>query len=176
MPKTFSVQIPVSPYLKPYITRRFGDPIAIDNQSLVGVFLIGVLEKQNFNVGGQNQKKDIRFNYFTDSITCVAPISLMKDFGWNLKPDHIIQFNRFFEEHFDLDLHLHVERNVKKNTRYAGYKQAIESFAVEYNICLEETISFEGLKKMEYRYREKIKKKTFGTLSSPKIQPATLFS
>lgn len=172
MSKTFSVQIPVSPYLKPYIAKRFGNPIPINNKSLVGVFLLGVLEKQHYHVSFAEHAKENRFMQFTEVITCVAPYSIMRDFGWSLKRDHIIQFNRFFEEHFDLDLHLHVERNINSNTRYAGYKQAIESFATLHCIDIETTITFEALKKMEYRYRQRIKHFSSVKLSSPENQPA----
>lgn len=156
MPGSFTVQIPVAPYLKPYITIRFGDPIPINNKSLVGVFLLGVLEKENYHVSFNQSDKINRFQQFTEKITCVGPYSIMRDIGWSLKQDHIIQFNRFFEEHFDLDLHLYVNRNIKNGSRYAGYKQAIEEFARIYRIDLEETISYEALKKMEYRYRTKL--------------------
>lgn len=175
MAQTFSVQIPTSPHIKCLIRHEFGDPIPINNQSLIGVFLIGVLEKKSFHTPLPNGKADLRLHYFTERVTCVAPMSLLKDFGWNIKRDHIIQFNRFFEEHFDRELYIHVKRNTLADARYAGYKQALESFAAQYFIELEKDISFETLKKKEYRYRmkvEEVQNKSFDTLSSPQKQTA----
>jgi len=175
MAQTFSVQIPTSPHIKCLIRHEFGDPIPINNQSLIGVFMIGVLQKENFNTRQPDGKADTRFLYFTEKVTCVAPISLLKDMGWNLKRDHIIQFNRFFEEYFDRELYIHVKRNTLTDTRYAGYKQAIESFAARYFIEVEQHITYEALKKKEYRYRmkvEDVQEKSFATLSSPQKQTA----
>ena len=175
MPKTFSVQIPTSPYLKHFICKEFGHPIQINNQSLIGVFMIGILEKQNFHVHMPQEQKNYRYLYFTEKITCIAPLSLIRNFGFTVKEDHVIQLNRFFEEYFDHELYLYVKRNTKQGHRYAGYKQAIESFAALYHIVLEETISFEALKKMEYRYRIKKENKSVDDLSSPVKQAASLF-
>lgn len=151
----------------------FGNPIQIDNQSFVGVFLIGVLEKQNFHISFTEEKKETSFQQYTEKILCIAPYYIMRDFGWNLKRDHIIQFNRFFDNMFDHDLYLFVKRNINSQSRYAGYKQSIESFAEKNCIELETTITFEALKKREYRYRTKIETIFSDTLSLPNKQ-ATL--
>lgn len=175
MADTFSVQIPTSPYLKKFVIAEFGDPIRINNDSLIGVFLIGILEKQNFHIPLKLDEKDFRYRHFTEKITCIAPTTLMKDFGFAIKADHAIQLNRFFEEHFDRELYYFVKRNTIAGARYAGYKQAIEAFAALYSIELEKTVTFESLKKMEYRYRTKMYKKSVEDLSSPEKQAATLF-
>lgn len=175
MAKTFSVQIPTSPYLKQFIKAEFGEPIPINNYNLVGVFLIGVLQKENFNTRLPNEKKDFRYTRFTTAVTCVAPITLIRNFGFALNADATIQINRFFEEYFDRELYLFVKRNTDPGKRYAGYKQAIEAFAVLHSLDLENTVTFDALKKMESRYRKKIEDKSVATLSPRKKQAAPLF-
>jgi hypothetical protein len=175
MPGSFTVQIPVSPYVKKFVVAEFGNPVRISNYNFFGIFIIGVLQKENFSTRLTFNKKNLRYNHFTEKITCVAPISLIRNLGYHVSDDHIIQINRFFEYCFDRELYYFVKQNTNTNTRYAGYKQAIEKFAFHYDIHIENEVSFEALKKMEYRYRKTIIKKSVATLSPP-VKQASMFN
>jgi hypothetical protein len=45
MPRTYTVTIPTSPYVKAFTAQHYGDPIDINNKTSIGSFLIGVLTK-----------------------------------------------------------------------------------------------------------------------------------
>ena len=61
--------------------------------------------------------------------------------------------NRYFENKFEEELSRFVDKQDLEG--WGKYKNAIEAFAKHYNIEIEEDISFEALKKMEYRFRKK---------------------
>lgn len=73
----------------------------------------------------------------------------------------ILQINRFLENLFDQSLYLHVKARLKDDREMKGWKDALLSFAEEYNLVLDpdigekEDITYEGLKKKEYRYRSR---------------------
>lgn len=71
--------------------------------------------------------------------------------------DHIIAINQFWKKSFDHQLHLFCMKYVNKEARFAGYSMAIEAFARMNGIDIDQDISFDGLKKAEYRFRTKTK-------------------
>jgi hypothetical protein len=80
-----------------------------------------------------------------------------------ISPQTCILLNRYFENKFEEDLSTHV---LMMDTEGHGkYKKAIESFAKLYNIEIDEDITFDGLKQMEYRFRKKNIKKSLCRLS-----------
>jgi hypothetical protein len=176
MSKFFTVQIPTSVYLKVFVEREFGSPVPINNHSLLGVFLIGTLQKTNPITRFSWVQKNLRFQHFTEKIVCIAPISLMKDFGFSVTEDQVIQINRFFEQYFDRELYYYVKHRVNSNERYSGYKEAIQSFATHYGLVLEEHITYEALKKMEYRYRTKVNKEIISQVCPLPPQQRILFT
>jgi hypothetical protein len=112
--------------------------------------------------------------------------------GFGIKPANIINLNNYLETLFDDELYrfcndylkyqevakkavfAFVEayqikiqsRQVRKINREATIKDALEAFANKLSIEIETDISFEGLKKMEYRARQR---KTFSS-AVPKIE------
>ena len=146
----YTVTIPTKTYLRKYIHSRYGQPIPINNHSLIGVIMISLLEK-NFCTRQPSFKKDIRYTSFTDEITFLAPATLMYNYGVDMNTEKIIQVNRFFENDF--------EESLYRYCKYAPNKEikiSIEQFAMMHNIILEVDTTSECLKKSEYRYRKKI--------------------
>lgn len=158
----YTVSIPTAPYIKAFVSKYYGDPLPINNQTTIGAFLIGVMSKKTQQVGSSPQKKDTRFNFFVDAITCIAPWSQMNNYGYYLTQNHIIQINRYLESLFDEQLFFWIDRRINKEKRYAGYTHALEAFISYYN--MPENVGVELLKKREYRYREKTQKKSIATL------------
>jgi hypothetical protein len=152
----YSVAIPTNPYLKAFITRFYGDPIRIDNKSLVGVFLIGVMSKEKFSTCLPYNDRDVRYKFFTDKIQCIAPVASMAIYGYYLSDHQVIQVNRYFEQLFEEQLFFYVQRNVDTTKRYSGYEIAIENFASFYGIELNDHVSYDCLRKIEYRYRKRL--------------------
>lgn len=176
MAKTYTVTLPVSPYIHDFITHLYGNPLSIDNKTFIGVFLIGVLEKSFINDNLPEKDSDYRLSFFTEKILCRAPMSMKYDYGNLINRDKIIVINRLFEKMFEERLYFYVQNNIKKNARYPGYKEAIELFAKQYNINLYNTVSMDCLLKMEYRYRKEIIKKELCGLSCPDTKKQTQFS
>lgn len=104
MAKTFSVTIPTKPYIKEFISREFGNPVCITNYSLLGIVVVSILQKPEFSVRFDPNKKSFRFSGFTEKITCLLPLSLMYHYGYEITGDQAIQINRFFEEYFDRNI------------------------------------------------------------------------
>ncbi len=156
MPQQFTVTIPTSPYIKALVAHLYGHPVRINNKNTVGCFLIGVLSKKTFDAKLITEHKDLRFKFFIEEITCIAPWSQMDNYGWHLTENHIIQINRFFENIFDTHLYFYVQNRIKNNIRYAGYNQAYESFIIDYK--MPENVTVELLKQIEYRFRKRLKK------------------
>jgi hypothetical protein len=167
MPHIYTVTIPTSPYIKSFVTAIYGNPVAISNKNPLGSFLIGVMTKRAIDVKCIREKKDIRFKFFIDALTCIAPWSQMDNYGYHLTENHIIQINRWLENIFEERLYFYVQSRINQNSRYAGYDKAYEAFINEYN--MPENVSVELLKKIEYRFRKKILEKSIPPLSPPKI-------
>jgi hypothetical protein len=101
----------------------------------------------------------------------------MRSYGIDLTDDHIIQINRFFDQTFQENLYHFVQRNTDADARVKGIDKAIEKFAEQYGILLQHHVTFENLKKMEWRFRkmrEEILAKNVPSITSA-IQP-TLFA
>lgn len=162
----YTVTIPTSPYIKAFVTKLYGDTIRINNKTSLGSYLIGVLTKKSIDVKCIQDKKDLRFKFFVDKLSCVAPFSQMDNYGYNLSENHIIQINRYIENLFEETLYFYVQNRINKNNRYSGIEKAIENFVEEYN--LPENVTMDCLKKIEYRYRKKIESISIPTLSAPK--------
>lgn len=155
--KTFTIRIPTTTYIKKFLHKHYGNTIMINNHNPIGVMVIALLHKKS--IAAMNlAKKDTRFIKFNDQIICLAPWQLRYQAGIHLDDDGVIQINRFFEASFEETLYQFVRFQITTYGRYPGYDEALNLFANRYGIELEFDITFDGLKKIEYRYRKKIEK------------------
>lgn len=166
MPRTFTVTIPAKAHIAKYSAVRYGHTIRISNTTAVGALMIGLLNKPSFNSGYPTHKKDIRFLHFNSHIQFIADIRDWYTVGTHLSDEHIIQVNTFLENDFADRLAVYVWSQTNHNTRYRGINEAIISFADHLGIVIDEDITFDGLKKMEYRKRKELEK-SLTTLSAP---------
>jgi hypothetical protein len=172
----YTVTIPTKPYIRNFIATLYGDPIPITNKNNVGIFLIGVMTKTRIAARLNPGVKGKYFQQLTSEITCVCPLSQMANYGYLVNENHIIQINRYFESIFEEHLYFWVLNRIDRNKRRSGYQEAIETFMDRY--ILHETTNFDTLKKIEYRYREELKKnleKSLALLSPQKSLVKTLF-
>jgi hypothetical protein len=167
--KYFSVQIPTSTYIKKFIQKRCGNPVAINNNSLLGVVLIAVMDKPKYHVHLKPHEKESCFKSYTDNLACVAPLSLLKDYHFSLTKDQVIQINRYFEQSFKEALYIHCTHRVNHQKRVKGYDDAIFEFAELYKIAIGQDVTFDCLKKMEYRKRKEYQVKIFEDMSATQI-------
>ena len=156
MPEHFTVTIPCRPHIAKFAALRYGSCISINNSHALGSLLIGLLQKPSFDCSYSNITKSIRYQQFTSSIQCLVEKHNVYMVGITLTPDHIIQINTFLENDFSDRLAIFIWSRIQHNTRYKGYKKALTDFADRYNILIDEDITFDGLKKIEYRTRKKI--------------------
>jgi len=156
-PKQYTVLIPTSPHLRKFLSVEYGNPVKLDNGSLLGVVIISLLSKGNFHVALKpNQKKKL-VDSFTVSFSCIAPISLMKDYGHTITSDKIIQLNRFYEHLFYEKMFVFIQHRLNIGKRKLGVQDAIIEFCNYYDIELDREISYDALKKKEWRWRTKQK-------------------
>lgn len=149
--KTYKIHLPTKPYLARYLTTLHGQHITIDPATDFGDIIITKLSS-TLHCTMDKHDIDVRLNRLTDRVTFHIPIHwwyklAIKEFT----PHQVIRLNRYFENQFENEMHQVVHRactwlNIPRQI-------AIEYFAKNHGIQLERDISFEGLKKMEYRYR-----------------------
>lgn len=168
MPRYFSVNIPTNTYIKKFIQKRYGNPVPINNNSLLGVVLIAVMDKPKYHVHLKPHEKDSCLKTYTDTLPCVAPLSLLKDYHFHLTKDQIIQINRYFEQSFKEALYIFCANRVDHQKRVKGYDNAIFDFAECYQIAIGTDVTFDCLKKMEYRKRKELEVKFFEDMSTSK--------
>lgn len=109
----------------------------------------------NVNDGLSKENQSVRMKFFTDNLQIFIPFSNMRRFGHTLSLDHIIMINRFLEIDFSNELVRHCRYITKGENRYLSYKEAYEAFLEKHHIDIEDDITFDALKKMEYRSRKK---------------------
>ncbi len=181
--KHFSLSIPTKTYLKKYLHKRYGLPIPVNSQSLFGMVMISFLEKKVYS-DQPIADRDFRYASFTDKVEVVLPAYRFYHLGLHVTKEKAIVLNRYFEEQFEEDLYRHCLVRVdseraklhRKGKGGCGYDKAINEFAALHGIDLEEDITFECLKKSEYRHRKKLEKTFSGNvLSSGRAPLPALF-
>jgi len=167
MASKFYVKIPMPSYLAKFVLARYGNNKAIDieNSNTISTTIYSLLQKPYIKTLESNKAKEITVINYTSYIQCVAPLSLIRDIGFIITNDQVIQFNRFVDDLFEEYLYIFVQKNTKQNQRYCGFKEAIELFAQIHNIEIDVDITFDTLKKAEYRHRKNIEKKLVASLS-----------
>ena len=156
--KTFPVTIPAKGYTRKFIHKRYGCPVPINNSTLVGVVVSNILEKKKvYNDISPVEAMEQRYQRLTDRIELV--ITAGKFFHMALSPviskEKVIAINRFWEALFEEELHMFCQKNIVPG-RYSGYDKALDKFADLYKIDFDVDITFDALKKMEYRFRKKL--------------------
>jgi hypothetical protein len=149
----YSIRIPAKSHIAKFAHIRYGDPVLINNATALAALIRGLLHKPNFNSQYTSGKENLRLKYLNAQIHCAAPLSNMAHIGYALTADHIIQINAFLEEDFKERLQLFVAKTANWEHRRAGIDQAVEAFAHHYGIIIDQDITLDGLKKIEYRAR-----------------------
>lgn len=155
--ESFKIILPVKPHIRKYMHILYGYPVLIDQNKFIGSIIISLLQKKSLPTGINMEYRKQRRMYLTAQVECFATIYRYQDNGLNLTEDHILAINRLMENQFNDDLYrwmLH--KSNPGDVRVKGYNKAMRSFMHYY--CLEEDvdITFEALKKAEYRRRTHI--------------------
>jgi hypothetical protein len=157
--RTYSVNVPTKAYLRKYIYAEHGWPLELNYTTTLGTLILCMLGNEEFSINMNNGDKETRIQFMNDEIEFTAPLNTMRYKGYSLNRDKIIAINRYIENSFVEDLHRYCKYNIKDTAWRPGIHKAIEAFAESYGIVLEEDISFEALKKAEFRYKKRMEEK-----------------
>jgi hypothetical protein len=166
----YTISIPAKPHIARFAHIRYGNPIWLNADSTLGILISALLNQSAYRSKFTLSDRDLRFKYLTASIQCAAPLSeMLRGKCFALSTDHVLAVNQFLENDFEERLYFYCQRQANWQKRRAGIDAAIESFADFYGIQLDEEITFDGLKKMEYRFRKKKTEKIFAEMSPHKM-------
>jgi len=153
----FPLNIPVKPYIKHYLHALYGSTIIFTPNNYFGIVLASLLQRPLRHHYPPTVLTYRVFDKFDDTLTVYLPKWWLTkyEFGHTLTNNQIISVNKLFEERFEEDL-------LKACSLAAIYnveiKQALEEFCMRHNISIEEHITYETLRKKEYRKRMQILK------------------
>lgn len=155
---TYTVSFPVKPYIKKYVTTIEGSPLQFKSSSMLCMIIRAYMENKNSYIQLSEKRINNHLNFRTATINVVVPLVYQYQVGTILRPEGIVLINRFLEDIFERALTKFIHDNIKAGGRYKGFKEAYFAFADMYNIELEEDITYDGLKKIDFRYRKSLKK------------------
>lgn len=164
----FAVTILTKPYIKKYLNFFYGDPVLFTTTNYFGMSVAPHFEKP---IRLKHNYKVLKFRVekYTAEMTIVVPQSYLRKrhHGYYITDRATISLNKLFEARFDEDLWRFV-----KNKGEGLIKDAIEQFAKEYSLVIDEDITYESLKKKEYRFGERIKNLEINSkISVPQLSP-----
>jgi len=145
MAKNIHIQIPVRKHLFKYATQKF--PPRLTRNDQMGIIVFSMLKNCKFNAESAGSFKEfpclwqIEVGEFMLERKYIAP---------HLTKEFVNQLDTILDKEFKKDLYVHVSMLAQKGVER---KIAIEKFCEVYNIH-EKDISFEALKKAEYRFRK----------------------
>jgi hypothetical protein len=150
----FSIHLPTKAYLCAYVRTLYGtnqQHIHLDPSSDFGDLIISKLASQ-IHCDLKPGEMDSRLFRLNDSLHLKIPIHWIRKLpATDLTRHQIIRINRTLENMFEHDLCDIVSR--AHDIMGIDRQVAIACFAENHGIQLEHHITFEALKKMEYRYR-----------------------
>ena len=156
--RRFTVNIPTKTYLKKFLHRFYGDPIPLTYHNQIGIFILPLMERQNFTVNMVQSDINSRMSFINDTIICKSALRNMGYKGHSINPDKIIAINRYFENLFAEKLYIHCLKKTTPGQRNPGYDKAIIDFTTVCSIDIDIDISMDALKQTEYRQRKEEEK------------------
>lgn len=171
----FSVKLPTKAYLKKYIEILYGSPVSFDTSSYLGKIIAVVLDK---NVFPERSRKVIHktFDVYDKELTIFLPIRWLEKYyyGTDVNAKKVVYINKLIEDKFEEELFMYCQA---LDLLGIERKDALLEFCAKYELEIDEDITFECIKKMEYRIRMKYSTKSV-SYSSPLVHNAlqgTLF-
>lgn len=187
-----TVKVPTKAYLKKFVLTEIGDKPIAPGDHPVQKFLFILLERKLYDY--QFKSLNAQFN---DTLLVKISLSNFHKMGYSISPQRVVLFNNFIESLFDKALYGFVsqyvrhqdemqaaiqkvldEYNIKPRREHQRnwfqvprYKDALYAFAKKYNLEMEEDVTYELLKKMEYRARKKFESEKTISQSVPSIIP-----
>jgi len=149
----FSVKLPTKAYLKKYLEVLCGTPVTFDTNSYLGKVIALVLDK---SVYPELSRKVIHksFDVYDKELTIFLPIRWIKKYyyGTDINSKKVVYINKLIEDRFEDELFMYCQA---LDLLGIERKDALLEFCKKYNLEIDEDITFECIKKMEYRIRQK---------------------
>lgn len=158
-PSVYTVKVPTKTHLRKYIYAKHGYPLKLNYQTNYGTLILCMLNRADFSIKMSKFDIDVRLSHMNNSIELTAPIGTMHYKGYSMTSDAVIAVNRFFENEFAEELYRYCRDHIKDRSWRPGIADAIHSFAEIYGIDVDTDISFDALKKCEWRYRKREEEK-----------------
>lgn len=150
----FHFSFVTKPYLAKYLQTLYGSPIVFEIDNYFGTTLYAFLTKKVFYLK-ETKIEHRKFDQFTTKLDVYLPSYWLRNakYRTDLTRENIIYINKHFEERFEEDLikHCHV-----LSLFGIEFQEAMEDFCKQFDIEIDEDITFEALKKKEYRERKKL--------------------
>lgn len=175
MSRHYTVSLPVKPYIKKYIQTIEGSPIQFKGNSILCMLIRAYLENKPHSGYSRDQLAS-SLTARPSTIDILVPMSKIRLIGFEIDPSQVVLINRFLEARFKEDLRRYIDKAIRAGGRYKGYKEAYEAFADAYGIVLEEDISYDGLKQIDFRSREAKKEEKICSNPVPSQNNPSLFS
>lgn len=160
----FTVTLPTKAYLKKYIEVLYGSPVVFNTNSFLGKVIALALDKSVY----PEVNRTIIYKSF-DRYDKMLHISLPRVwlekyyYGTDIHPKKAVYINKLIEDKFNEELFQYCQLldilNIER-------KDALLDFCLKYNLEIDEDITFETIKKMEFRFRQKKSDKVPQYLSS----------
>lgn len=174
MANYFSVSIHTKPFLKKYLETLYGSPIIFQTDNYFGMSVAGLLDNP---IEFHKTKAELRLrtDRYTTRLDIHCPMTFLtkRRFGFHISDQHTISLNKLFELRFEEDLYKFC---LTYSIMGIDNKVAIDDFCRCYGIEIEDDISFEAIKKKEYRYRKELENRApqMSRKKIASIQPAFL--
>lgn len=157
----FTFILPCKTHIKKFVTATLGAPIIVDLKTDTGFVILSTLTSR---LEGKVPRGSIDHweDRYKDKLTFRIPIHYFSISKKETSPFTFVLLNRYFENLFEKEFNIFVG---KKKNEGATIKKCIEDFLDQYGIDLEIDISFDAIKKSEWRYRKTLSNKVSRNLS-----------
>ena len=155
MPGTIRLNIPLKPYLKKYLTQKYGNTHCVSRRSWLGRYLVDILDKKYRKTKVDIKKED----YYQISI----PSSIVKEIGFDISAIKLKHLTEMIHKIFMNDLYSYIEVSVGSKLKFYNKEhesinkqntlQSIYQFLHFYTIT-EDEISPETIYRTFYRDRK----------------------
>lgn len=146
--------MPCKRYLAKFAHSLYGSPIPANSSSFIGLFIEFALTKNRYG-----SRSPECFKHLDGHLQVQLSRWQFDRIGFDVAPEHALAVNSILDDLFCQHLYIWVVRHTNPNVRYSGTKEAMLSFADRHGIIVDddqEDISFEALKKKEYRTRMRL--------------------
>jgi hypothetical protein len=189
-PTNRTIKIPTKTYLKKFILQEVGTPLITPGEHPIQRFLYILLDKKKHDYNFKSIQRQ-----YDDILEVSISYATYHQIGFSLSQENVIQFNDYVEQIFDKELFKFCQDFLKYHTvvqeglqsmatmydikmqrehkrawfQVPQIKEALEAFAQVYQLEIELDLSFECLKKMEYRARKRYENKKNTQLPRPQL-------